>query len=97
VGVKVRLELGCVLTIKLHHSSLNNTAITHPHPTQPAGESLLIVGPSGCGKSSLLRILAGLWTRGSGTVRAPPTASCFFLPQVRLCMCVFGEGRVGCR
>ncbi|GBF95863.1 hypothetical protein Rsub_08454 [Raphidocelis subcapitata] len=47
----------------------------------PAGESLLIVGPSGCGKSSLLRVLAGLWTRGSGTVRAPPPGAQFFLPQ----------------
>lgn len=38
------------------------------------------MGPSGCGKSSLLRVIAGLWTVGSGTVRGP--ASPFFLPQV---------------
>lgn len=37
----------------------------------PAGGSLLIVGPSGCGKSSLLRVNAGLWTNGRGTVTRP--------------------------
>ncbi|GMH39495.1 hypothetical protein BSKO_07393 [Bryopsis sp. KO-2023] len=45
------------------------------------GESLLVVGPSGCGKSSLLRVIAGLWTAGKGTVRTPPPESTFFLPQ----------------
>ena len=33
------------------------------------GEFLCIVGPSGCGKSTLLRILAGLDTQTSGTIR----------------------------
>ncbi len=45
------------------------------------GESLLVVGPSGCGKSSLLRVIAGLWVEGSGTIVAPDPASLFFLPQ----------------
>ncbi|WIA31784.1 hypothetical protein OEZ86_002655 [Tetradesmus obliquus] len=45
------------------------------------GESLLVLGPSGCGKSSLLRVIAGLWTVGSGTVRGPPPNALFFLPQ----------------
>ena len=33
------------------------------------GEFVCIVGPSGCGKSTLLRILAGLDTQTSGTIR----------------------------
>lgn len=40
--------------------------------TLQAGESLLIVGPSGCGKSSLLRIINGLWSSGSGSVCCLP-------------------------
>lgn len=48
-----------------------------------SGESLLVMGPSGCGKSSLLRVIAGLWTIGSGTIRGPPPQQLFFLPQVR--------------
>ena len=43
--------------------------------------SLLIVGPSGCGKSSLLRVLAGLWNAGSGSVVSPSLNSIMFLPQ----------------
>jgi NitT/TauT family transport system ATP-binding protein len=33
-----------------------------------AGEFFCIVGPSGCGKTTLLRILAGLETKSSGTI-----------------------------
>lgn len=44
-------------------------------------EGLMIVGPSGAGKSSLLRVIAGLWQTGSGTVTRPSGQKTVFLPQ----------------
>lgn len=45
------------------------------------GEGLVIVGPSGAGKSSLLRVIAGLWQTGSGSVTRPGGQQMLFLPQ----------------
>ena len=35
----------------------------------PKGETLVLIGPSGCGKSTLLRLIAGLITPDSGSIR----------------------------
>ncbi len=45
------------------------------------GERVRIVGGTGAGKSTLFLALAGLWSRGRGTIRHPPRARMMFLPE----------------
>lgn len=44
-------------------------------------KSLLLSGTSGSGKTSILRVIAGLWSTGSGEIVRPALDSAFFVPQ----------------
>src|SRR5580700_10280334 len=44
------------------------TALTNVELDIANGEFVTVVGPSGCGKTTLLKILAGVMRRSSGTV-----------------------------
>jgi ABC-type sugar transport system ATPase subunit len=55
------------------------------------GELLVVVGPSGCGKSTLLRLLAGLETPSSGTIRIGGRAVDDLPPQARNVAMVFQD------
>ena len=46
-----------------------------------AGERVRIWGDPSAGKSTLFLTLAGLWSRGNGTIRLPPRERIAFLPE----------------
>ena len=67
------------LTVKT--PNLQQTLVEDLSLKLATGQGLLVVGPSGCGKSSLLRALAGLWSKGEGAIVRPSLEEILFLPQ----------------
>jgi putative ATP-binding cassette transporter len=67
--------------ITLQTPNYQRTLIKDFTASIPCGESLMIIGGSGLGKSSLLRMMAGLWTCGVGTIERPDIGQLLFLPQ----------------
>jgi len=66
-------------------------ALTDVDLTVADGELLVVVGPSGCGKSTLLRLVAGLETATSGTLRIAGRPANDLSPQERNVAMVFQD------
>ncbi len=81
---RIQFATGSILDIRdltLLTPGGERTLIRKLNLTVRPRESMAIAGMTGVGKSSLLRGLAGLWTRGEGRIVLPPPDEVLFLPQ----------------
>ena len=67
--------------LTLQTPNYERTLISDLSFTLNMGERLLILGENGSDKSSLLRVIAGLWIFGTGSLHLPPENHTFFIPQ----------------
>lgn len=73
-------ELSCHF-LSICTPSGERTLIKQLNLSVSPNKGLMIVGESGTGKSSLLRVIAGLWSKGSGEIVCPSRHELLFLPQ----------------
>jgi ATP-binding cassette subfamily F protein 3 len=66
---------------QIHKSFGDNVILTGVSFNLNPGERVGLVGPNGCGKTTLLRILAGLDSPDSGSVKKPNALRTGYLPQ----------------
>ena len=64
------MEFSCTNVSKIYFSSNGRvTALDHLELRVEPHEFLCVVGPSGCGKTTLLKLLAGIQSPSSGSIR----------------------------
>ncbi len=88
LGGSTGAKIAMVQSDRLHFDSVTlmtpnyeRTLVRDLTASVGSGESLMILGESGLGKSSLLRMMAGLWNSGTGTLGRPDAGELLFLPQ----------------